>query len=58
MSDLSLTIDAGGSGLVWQVRMGNMIVWTHAAIEGPWPSAESLLRALWPDKMANPFGDQ
>lgn len=34
--------DAGGSGHIWQVWIGNRMMWSHATIEGPVPDALDL----------------
>lgn len=43
---VSLLHDAGGSGRIWQVWIDNMMVWSHAAIEGPVPDALDLWNTL------------
>lgn len=48
---LTLVVDHSGMGTVWSVQVGDVRVWGHAAIEGPWPSAETLLRAIFPEQM-------
>lgn len=41
-----LVHDTGGSGHIWQVWVGNTMVWSHASIEGPVPDALDLWDAL------------
>ena len=38
--------DTGGSGHIWQVVVDDVVVWSHASIEGPTPDALDLWDAL------------
>lgn len=43
---IGLIHDTEGSGHIWQVYYGNLLIWSHAAIEGPPPDALDLWNAL------------
>lgn len=36
--NITLHFDASGSGHVWSFKTNDITVWSHAAVEGPWPS--------------------
>lgn len=49
------TENSTGTGMGHFVYVGNMLVWSHVVhIDGPLePAVESLLRALWGDRVAS-----